>query len=174
FGGWIKDHRLIKVQVLFGKFAVVDQQFQVGELVLGVGLAQTDAYGSGGVEVLGFVEIELIVVALAFLLENDHLVMGLGNRTFEIGAGAGDFLPRRFELLALRVELLALRVKLGLDLLPTRVRLLLQPTGMQGTGRNRLCRSHSGRRFWRTQYNSRCLRRRISDGRLRLLALYQS
>src|SRR5579863_5060649 len=78
--GRVEHHRLVQVHVLLRERAIVDHQFQVGKLVLGVGLAQAHAEGPIVLERLRLVEVELVIVAFALLLEEHQLIVGARDR----------------------------------------------------------------------------------------------
>ena len=73
--------------------------------MLDVGLAQAHADRPLGYEALGFVEIKLVIVALAFALQDDQFIMRARNGALQLGAGAGQILACGLNRLALLIEL---------------------------------------------------------------------
>ena len=82
----VEHRRFVQIHVLLGERDVIHQQFQVGKLMLDVGLAQAHADRPFGHEALGFIEIKLVIVALAFALQDDQFIMRARNRALQLGA----------------------------------------------------------------------------------------
>ena len=84
--------RLIQVDVLFLELRIVDVQMQVGKLLFRVGLAQLNGNRAGRVELLRFVDLTLVVVAVAFALEHHEL---LADGPCDSGGASVRFEPVR-------------------------------------------------------------------------------
>src|SRR6476646_1996256 len=73
--------------------------------MLCVGLAQAERDGACALELLGLIQIELKVVALAFLLQRHKLFMRARNAALQVSTRGDEFLPRGRNRPALGVKL---------------------------------------------------------------------
>lgn len=127
--GRIEHHRLVEVHVLLRHGAIIHDQFEIGILVLSVGLFQADLKRSLTSELLRFRKVEFGVVSFPLLLKQHQFVMGVRN-------GSVQFRTRARQVTAVLLNRLALRVHLGLKLAVVRI-LSSQRLPGAGTGCDR-------------------------------------
>ncbi len=84
-------YRLVQIHTLLLELVVVYQHHHVEPLVLGIGLAQFNTQGTDARILLGLVEGELVVVALAALLQYDHFIMRSRDGAIQLVLGRVDF-----------------------------------------------------------------------------------
>ena len=148
--------------MLLRQVAVVHHQFQIGILMLIVGLLQAHAERSLVLELLRLVDVELVVIAFALLLQEHQLIMRVGNRSGQLRAGIAQIALRGGQVTLRRFNSFALRVQLRLHLLPTRV--------LAATVMRRLCCGPANRWCgrWRWRGRRRCRLRLLRCHRIHL------
>src|SRR5206468_4314482 len=90
--------------------------FEIRILMLGVSFSQTDSDRPSMRELLGLIDVELVVIALTLFLKHHEFIVGLGDGALKHCPGGG-------QVLLCSVNCLALSVELRLELLPARIRL---------------------------------------------------
>ena len=127
--------------------------------MLHIGLAQAHPNGPSGLEALGFIQIKLAVVALAFALQHYKLIVRPRDGASQLSASIGEVLPRG-------VNRLALIIHLTLHLLPACFRDAGRPMPARVLG---CVRSHMDwlrRRYWLGRGQLIQLRGKLRDLRI--------
>src|SRR5437868_13134433 len=102
--------------------------------MLGICLAQAYAHRAGVRELLGLVDVELVIIAFALTLKDYQLVMCLGDGALEFGARRGQILAGGLEVVAVLFNGLALGIELVLELFPARIGLTMADRDGAGVG----------------------------------------